>query len=116
MIVAHGSGTIESDLAEAAAICRVFGRSMPVITSFKWAFGHTIAASGAIDTVIALGCLRAASVPAIATLRETDPALCDLNVAASATALRGDIALVLDRGFGGMNSALLIKVRREPSS
>jgi 3-oxoacyl-[acyl-carrier-protein] synthase-1 len=111
MIVA-GNGTVASDASEAAAIRRVFGPDMPVVTSFKWAFGHTIAAAGAIDTAIALWCLRAASVPAIATLREASGTY-PLNLARSASAPRGAIALVLSRGFGGMNCAVLIKASRD---
>jgi 3-oxoacyl-[acyl-carrier-protein] synthase-1 len=112
MIVAHGDGTLQSDLAEAAAISRVFGADMPAVTSFKWAFGDTIAASGAIDAAIALRCLHSGTVPGIATLRELDPACHGLNAAASEVKLRGDIALVLNKGFGGMNSALVIKAPR----
>jgi 3-oxoacyl-(acyl-carrier-protein) synthase len=46
MIVAHGSGTRQSDASEALAICRVFGATAPPVTAFKWAFGHPLAASG----------------------------------------------------------------------
>jgi 3-oxoacyl-[acyl-carrier-protein] synthase I len=108
-IAAHGNGTVNSDLSEAAAIRRVFGAQLPPVTSFKWALGHTMAAAGAIDAVIALRCLRAGMVPGIATLREADPRCLPAAVSASETQPRADIALVLGRGFGGMNTALVIK-------
>jgi 3-oxoacyl-[acyl-carrier-protein] synthase-1 len=63
MIVAHGNGTRASDASEAAAIRRVFGASPPPVTAFKWAYGHSIAASGALDLVMALHALRAHVVP-----------------------------------------------------
>jgi 3-oxoacyl-(acyl-carrier-protein) synthase len=46
------------------------------------------------------------------TLQEIDPALADLPVSASAQPARGEVALVLCRGFGGTNAALLVRARR----
>ncbi|HEX4995519.1 MAG TPA: beta-ketoacyl synthase N-terminal-like domain-containing protein, partial [Methylomirabilota bacterium] len=54
MIVAHGSATRMSDASEALAIRRVFGAAAPPVTAFKWAFGHPLAASGILDSVLAL--------------------------------------------------------------
>jgi 3-oxoacyl-(acyl-carrier-protein) synthase len=109
MIVAHGNGTSQSDASEAAAIRRVFGVSPPPVTGFKWAFGHLMAASGAIDMVLALAALRHKTVPGIATLRMLDPAFPSLPVSATAQTPMTDIALVINRGFAGMNVALLVR-------
>jgi len=109
LIAAHGNGTVNSDMSEAAAISRIFGSDMPPVTAFKWAFGHSMAAAGALDTVIALSCLRAGYAPGIATLREIDPRCLPLAVSSAGSRPRSDIALVLGRGFGGMSAALVIK-------
>jgi 3-oxoacyl-[acyl-carrier-protein] synthase-1 len=109
MIVAHGSGTRQSDASEAAAIRRVFGATAPPVTAFKWAFGHPLAASGILDTVLALVALRRGVVPGVATLRELDPDLGNLPVSAGPQAPRSDVALVLNQGFGGSNTALLLR-------
>ena len=109
MIVAHANGTRNSDASEAAAIRRVFGDDPPPVTGFKWAFGHLLAASGMIDTVIALAALRAWSVPAIATLRELDPTIARIPVSNSPQTPRSDVALIVSRGFGGTNAALLLR-------
>ncbi|MBF8301329.1 MAG: 3-oxoacyl-ACP synthase [Acidobacteria bacterium] len=109
MIVAHGSGTRQSDASEAAAIRRVFGATVPPVTAFKWAFGHPLAASGILDTVLALVALRRGVVPGVATLRELDPDLGNLPVSAGPQAPRSDVALVLNQGFGGSNTALLLR-------
>ena len=109
MIVAHGNGTVQSDASEAAAIRRVFGATAPPITAFKWAFGHSLAASGILDTVLALIALRRAVVPGVATLRELDPDLGNLPVSAGPQAPHSDVALVLSRGFAGTNTALLLR-------
>jgi 3-oxoacyl-[acyl-carrier-protein] synthase-1 len=109
MIVAHANGTRQSDASEAAALLAVFGSDAPPVTGFKWAFGHLIAAAGIIETVQALWALRERTVPGIATLRELDPAFSRLPASAAPRAPRSDVALVLSRGFGGTNAALLVR-------
>jgi 3-oxoacyl-[acyl-carrier-protein] synthase-1 len=112
VIVAHANATRQSDASEASAIRKVFGKDMPPVTGFKWAIGHLIAAAGIIETVLALCGLRAGTFPGIATLRELDEVLTDLNVSATPCTPRSDVALVLSRGFGGINAALLVRAAR----
>jgi 3-oxoacyl-[acyl-carrier-protein] synthase-1 len=109
MIVAHGSGTRPSDASEALAIRRVFGATVPPVTAFKWAFGHPLAASGILDSVLALSALRHRVVPGVATLRELDPDVGSLPVSTLPQAPRSDVALVLNRSFGGSNTALVFR-------
>lgn len=109
MIVGHANGTRQSDASEAAAILQVFGPVPPPVTGFKWSIGHLIAASGSIEAVLALECLRRSVVPGIATLRAIDPAFARLPVSATAQAPRSKLALVLSRGFGGTSAALVLK-------
>jgi 3-oxoacyl-(acyl-carrier-protein) synthase len=71
-----------------------------------------LAAAGAIETVLALRALRDGVVPGIATLEELDPAFGDLPVSPQAQVPRGDVALILSRGFGGTNAALLVRALR----
>jgi len=109
MIVGHANGTRQSDASEAAAILQVFGAGAPPVTGFKWAFGHLIAASGIVETALALVALRSRCVPGIATLRDLDPAFAPLPASASPRAPSSDIALIISRGFGGTNAALLVR-------
>jgi len=109
MIVAHGNGTRSGDASEARALREVFGAAPPPVTAFKWAFGHLLAASGIIETVLALAALREGTVPGIAALRRLDPACAGLPVSPSAQSPRSDVALVLSRGFGGTNAALALR-------
>src|SRR5262249_48147698 len=111
MIVAHANGTPQSDRSEAMAIRSVFGASMPPVTGFKWAIGHTIAAAGIIEAVIALAALARSEVPGIANLVEIDPACAGMPVSAKAQKPTSDIALVLCRGFAGTDAALVIRGR-----
>ena len=109
MIVCHGNGTRSSDLSEGNAIRRIFGTHVPPITCFKWAFGHTIAAAGIIDTVLALKALQQGIVPGIAPLRTIDPSLRDLPIARESSTPNANNALIISRGFGGQNTALIIR-------
>jgi 3-oxoacyl-[acyl-carrier-protein] synthase-1 len=109
MIVAHGNGTRASDASEAAAIRRVFGDDIPPVTGFKWAYGHLIAGSGVLDLVLTLTALSKGVVPGIPTLACLDPALAPFPVSSASRKPKTDIALILCRGFGAMNVALLLK-------
>ena len=88
---------------------RVFGTTAPPVTAFKWAFGDPLAASGILDAVMVLVALRRGVVPGVATLRELDPELANLPVSGGPQASCSDVALVLNRGFGGSNTALLLR-------
>ena len=109
MIVAHGNGTPQSDVSEAAAIRRVFGAAVPPVTAFKWAIGHTIAAAGILETVLALAALARGIVPGVANLARLDPACAGLPVSAAAQTPRSKVALILCRGFAGTNAALVVR-------
>jgi 3-oxoacyl-[acyl-carrier-protein] synthase-1 len=109
MVVAHGNGTRASDASEVQALRRVFGDNSPPISGFKWAYGHCIAASVALDLLMALNALRQGIVPGILTLNSLDPEFGSFRVSRSPQRPRSNIALVLGRGFGGMNVALVVR-------
>jgi len=109
MIVAHGNGTRASDASEAAAIRTVFGTKAPPVTAFKWSFGHLIAAAGILETTLAIAALAEGMVPGVATLHELDPDCAGLPISTKPQVPRSKIALVLCRGFGGTDAALLVR-------
>jgi len=109
MVVAHGNGTPQSDASEAAALREVFGNAMPLVTAFKWAFGHLIAAAGILDAVLALGALKQRVVPGIATLGTVANDCFGLPLSAAPQVPRSDVALIVCRGFAGTNAALLVR-------
>jgi len=108
MIVAHGNGTRASDASEAAAIRTVFGGKAPPVTAFKWSFGHLIAAAGILEATLALEALAQGVVPGVAALGELDPDCAGIPVSAQPQVPRSKIALILCRGFGGTDAALLV--------
>ena len=112
MIVAHGNGTPASDASEAKGILRAFGGNPPPVTGFKWCVGHLFAASGILDLVLALEALRQGIVPGVPTLNAVDPEFSSLPVSRDAQKPRSDVALVICRGFGGMNVALVVRAAK----
>jgi 3-oxoacyl-(acyl-carrier-protein) synthase len=53
-IVMHAPGTIKGDLTEYKAIEKVFGESLPLLTTNKWKIGHTFGASGILSIEMAV--------------------------------------------------------------
>ncbi len=58
VIVTHTPGTIKGDLAELAAIKKVFGEKHPALTCNKWKLGHSLGTSGMLNMEMALGMLQ----------------------------------------------------------
>ena len=108
---AHGTGTLANDVAETAAIKRVFGehaRSLAV-SSTKSMVGHPLGAAGALELVATLMALRAGVAPPTIGFREPDP-LCDLDVVPNeARSLAMNAAISNSFGFGGLNAVLAVK-------
>ena len=60
-----------------------------------------------------LEALKRGVVPGLATLENIDPAIAPFPVQKEAAAPRSNVALLICRGFGGMNEVLIV---RGPSS
>lgn len=54
VIVMHAPGTIKGDLSEYKAIQKVFGASIPMLTTNKWKIGHTFGSSGILSIELAV--------------------------------------------------------------
>ncbi len=111
VICAHGNGNSTSDRTEIAGIRRIFGDRMPPMTAMKWCYGHLIAASGIVDTVMMLEALKNGVIPGIATLRNVGTDLTPLPISSDSVQSEAEIALILCRGFAGVDTALLIRRR-----
>jgi len=106
-INAHGSGTIDNDIAEGRAIENLFADKMPLISSTKRFFGHTLAAAGAIEAIVCVLAIKNQCVPANLGLIQVDPAIGFSPVRCTAPA-KVDVALSNSVGFGGNNSAIVL--------
>ncbi|MBK8227974.1 MAG: beta-ketoacyl-[acyl-carrier-protein] synthase family protein [Flavobacteriales bacterium] len=105
-INAHGTGTDNNDDTELRAMERLFG-TVPPFTSTKTLTGHTLAAAGALEAVIALQCLRTGLVPAASIAQAPMNGHTAMPVAAP---MRAALKAILSSsfGFGGNCSALVI--------
>jgi act minimal PKS ketosynthase (KS/KS alpha) len=110
-INAHGSGTKQNDRHETAAFKRSLGQQayqIPV-SGFKSMIGHSLGAIGSLEIV---GCLMAIDQGVIAptaNLNEPDPE-CDLDyVPLVAREAKVDSVLTVGSGFGGFQSAMVLR-------
>jgi 3-oxoacyl-(acyl-carrier-protein) synthase len=103
----HGTGTEDNDLAEARAIHSLFGKNIPPVSSVKGAIGHSLGASGAIESVICAAAIRDGMIPANTGCINPDPALHLKPVLAP---LEQKVKTVLSNsfGFGGNNACLVL--------
>jgi 3-oxoacyl-[acyl-carrier-protein] synthase-1 len=108
MITAHANGSRPSDASEALAIGEVFGDCGPPVTGFKWSLGHTVAASGVIESILTLLSLRERRVPGIATLENLAPECANIRAGAADQEPGSSLGLVMTRGFAGLNSCILL--------
>jgi 3-oxoacyl-[acyl-carrier-protein] synthase II len=114
-INAHGTSTPCNDRIETRAIKTSFGdhaRNL-LISATKSMLGHTLGAAGAIGTIVSVLTIRDGMVHPTINLRHPDPA-CDLDYVPNlARQANVEVALVNAVGFGGHNTALLIRRFRD---
>ncbi len=104
---AHGTATIANDAIEGATLHRVLG-DHPLVTSTKAATGHTLGASGAIETALTVLSLRHQTVPPTTNLDTPDPTI-EIPIQSERphpTTLHA--AAKTSLGFGGHNAALIL--------
>ena len=58
VIVTHAPGTVKGDQSEYNAIRKVFGATLPALTSNKWIIGHSLGASGGLSLEMAILMMR----------------------------------------------------------
>ncbi len=102
----HGTGTPDNDLAEAKAVHRLFANP-PSLSSIKGGSGHSLAAAGALEAVVAAIAVTKDFRPANTGFEQPDPAL-DLQPLTHPVHTRTDAVLSNSFGFGGNNGSLLI--------
>ena len=104
---AHGTSTPPNDRVETLALKRVFGPSVPLVSSTKSMTGHTLGAAGALESVFSILALQNSVVPPTINLENADPD-CDLDYVANRArpaALR--YVMTNSLGFGGHNASLV---------
>ncbi|WFF04532.1 beta-ketoacyl-[acyl-carrier-protein] synthase family protein [Micromonospora sp. WMMD1076] len=108
---AHGSGTKQNDRHETAAVKRSLGEhayATPV-SSIKSMIGHSLGAIGSLEIAACALAMEHSLVPPTANLHEPDPE-CDLDYTPlKARERRVDTVLSVGSGFGGFQSAMVLR-------
>jgi 3-oxoacyl-[acyl-carrier-protein] synthase II len=109
----HGTSTPLGDVAEIAAIQKVFGDHAYNlnISSTKSMTGHLLGAAGAIESVAAIMAVMTDTIPPTINLENLDPAIdCKLNLTANVAQKRIVRAAISNTfGFGGHNASVVFK-------
>lgn len=106
-ISAHGTGTLYNDEMESIALTRAELNSIPV-NSFKGYWGHTLGAAGVIETIMCLYSMRHGVLFGTMGYHEhgvTNP----LKISNLSESTEINSCLKIASGFGGSNSALLLR-------
>lgn len=107
-VKAHGTGTVDNDLAEGRGIARAFPGKRPPFASLKGAIGHTLGAAGAIEAALWLGCLDAGFLPGSTGFEEPDPDIGVTPLVDRRAAPRG-VHVFNSFGFGGSCVAFAVR-------
>lgn len=109
-ISAHGTGTMQNDPAESAAIKSVFGKNVSnmYVSSMKSYLGHTLGASGSIAVLSALKTFEDHFIPPTLGLKEVDET-CDIHhTPAGGLEMSVKNILINAFAFGGNNTSLIL--------
>ena len=106
---AHATSTPQGDMFEAKALVRLFGGTDALVSSTKSMTGHECWMAGASEAVYSTIMLRKGFVPPNINLENIDEAAAGLNIPTVAVERPLDVILSNSFGFGGTNSALVIR-------
>ena len=105
---AHATATYSGDLAEAAALRRLFINGVPV-SGAKGAIGHAMAAAGVLEAIVAAQTCVTGIVPPTVNLQNVDEG-CELDhVIGEPRDVSAETVLSVSFGMGGQNAALILR-------
>lgn len=94
-IVMHAPGTLKGDTSEYKAIQKIFGDTLPMLTTNKWKIGHTFGASGMLNLELALLMLQHQTFIGIPYAPESNPRKTIRKVLLNAVGFGGNAVSVL---------------------
>lgn len=107
---AHGTATPNNDITESQSLIRIFGDTMPEVSSTKSFTGHTTSASGSIEAVICILAMQNNFTPANLGWKN--------KIEGGIVPTLGNKAIILENvicnsfGFGGNDSSMVISKSR----
>lgn len=106
----HGTSTPVGDMRELEAMSKVFGATMPVVTSTKSLSGHALGAAGVHEAIYSLLMMQHHFIAASANIETLDPAAKGVNIAQERVDnAKIDTLLSNSFGFGGTNASLVFR-------
>lgn len=106
-VVAHGTGTVANDRAEAKMLREVFGEKGPWVTSPKSRIGHLSMACGAVESVLAVESIFADVLPSTLGRDWQEDPECLVRVVRGRGESGMRVVMKPSFGFGGQNGCLL---------
>ncbi|MBC3757186.1 beta-ketoacyl-[acyl-carrier-protein] synthase family protein [Hyunsoonleella sp. SJ7] len=106
---AHATSTPVGDANEAKAIVNVFGENGPYVSSTKSMTGHECWMAGASEVIYSMIMMLNDFIAPNINLEQPDEAASKLNLVRKTLDKKIDVFLSNSFGFGGTNSALIIK-------
>lgn len=116
LISAHATATPGNDAAEFAALDHAFGDHLPQcpVVAFKSHLGHTLGGAGAVELVLCACALSEQMIPGCANVTKQEVEFDKLNLSVGqAQPGKLDYTLNLSMGFGGANTAVVLKKPEE---
>ena len=106
---AHGTGTINGDIAESLATEEVFQREIP-ISSIKSYTGHTLGACGAIEAILGVEMMNKGWFPPTLNLKNVDENCGKLDYIMN-EGRKIDCGYIMTNNFafGGINTSIILK-------
>lgn len=106
IVKTHGTGTKSNNMSEKAALQALFHTPF-IATSFKQRIGHTMGASGLLETCLLIDSLKSGGVPGIPNRTEYDP----VYLSETAMLTRIPFILSLAAGMGNIYAAAIFSTK-----
>ena len=111
---AHGTGTPNNDASESNALKRVFGATLPAVSSTKAFTGHTTSASGSIEATICLLALQHQFVPVNLNWQQPmEDGIIPFTGTPSSAPLSLHHVMCNSFGFGGNDTSFVLSRKEE---
>lgn len=108
LVSAHATATKMGDIIEAQAIGAVYGKD-PSVVALKSYMGHTMAACGAVETVMTLYMMQEGFIAPTLNLEDVDERCAMIRHVPKLIERKVNTAAIQNFAFGGVNTSLLIR-------
>lgn len=106
---AHGTATLNGDMAETNATFEAFNRAIPT-SSIKSYTGHTLGACGAIETILSVEMMNNKWFCPTLNLNNIDPQCGNLDyITGEGRSIDTEYVMTNNFAFGGINTSIILK-------